>query len=454
MLAGQYLPAWMAAGGEGAPAFMLVLCLPLVWVIWSRADRVPADNTDLAVALIVALIYCLPVQTLGWLLWALLVAYLWLRNDGSARTALAVAVVTALTVPFTELGLKWFARPLLSADAWLAAGILKLITGFGSSEENLISGRGSHALVVLHGCSLLHNLGGACLGWWTLHTFAGTSGSRAGLIALPFIAVLVVCLNLARLCLMAVDPTWHHWWHVGPGVTVYQGLSTAVPLLAALYSLAVLAMLKHLSALVVVILLSIALTVRVAAVSKTTAQVTVEQDIHRFLARFGPQPAERVSHADDGSIRGMQSFVPACGGYLQIAPLSPGTEMIGVFELRAQSLRYELKYLFNRQLFNSFEVLPFWWETWLQRLAYHLRRSDVEGTRSGACSGSTTCLRRVRVDALASAYLSLTPFFWKATYVCTSASLRAWRCASHRATDGCFVRVCTRAKCSGQRTWQ
>ena len=238
MLAGQYLPALLIAAGEGMPPLMPLLCLPLVWAAWWRHDTTRADQLDLWTALLLALVYCLPVQTLGWLLLATSAGYLWLRNPRGVRVALGIAVVASIAVPVTEHALKWFAMPLLSADAWVAARILLITTGVGSSEGNLIMGPGSHALVVLHGCSSLHNLGGACLAWWALHTFAGTGKQSAVVYVLPLVAAAVVALNLARLCLMAVDPTWHEWWHAGPGVSVYQMLSTGMPLLAAAFSTA------------------------------------------------------------------------------------------------------------------------------------------------------------------------------------------------------------------------
>lgn len=215
---------------------MPLLCLPLALSVWWRCERAVLDSKDLTVATVIALACSLPGVTLGWILLGITCMYLLARSVRRSRSALLLAAAASFSVPLTEHGLKWFATPLLSADAAMAAWLLQVLTGAGTSEGNLLNGPAEHTLVVLHGCSSLHNLGAACLGWWALHEVSGARRTGLTILALMFVAMSVVGLNLARLCIMAVDPAWHEWWHAGPGVHAYQAASTAMPILAALLS--------------------------------------------------------------------------------------------------------------------------------------------------------------------------------------------------------------------------
>ena len=110
--------------------------------------------------------------------------------------------------------------------------LLKLTTGTGTHEGNLVHGPANHSLVVLYGCSSLKNLGGACLAWWAATTWLGVRGGRSAIVTMFAVGVAVLGLNVVRLYLMAFDLGWYDFWHNGNGVAIYDLASSAVPIIA------------------------------------------------------------------------------------------------------------------------------------------------------------------------------------------------------------------------------
>jgi len=104
----------------------------------------------------------------------------------------------------------------------LTAGLLKIITGVGSYEGNLVSSAAGHQLLLLRGCSSLSNLSLALLVWFSIARFRLLPLSIHDARMAVLITLAIVGINIARLVWMASDVDMHSWWHGAEGEQVYQ----------------------------------------------------------------------------------------------------------------------------------------------------------------------------------------------------------------------------------------
>lgn len=138
-------------------------------------------------------------------------------------------------------------------------------------------------------------------------------------------------------------------------------------------------MVKAIWTLLIILSLPASMSLRLQEVPREPAQLGIQRTLASFLMHQGPTRPQRISYAQDGSIQGMQLRLPRCNGALQIAALSPGSEMHGVFERRARAADYQLVYLFDGRLYDDFVSVPFWSETLRRRLAFRLGLSRTAG---------------------------------------------------------------------------
>lgn len=226
-LLGLYMPTlWIEDASAPSPSLVPLFAALLMLLQWWRLEQSPADGLDFKVAAFYAIALCVPSQQLAWALLFLGAAYLWTRQqrtDGvQKRRTLAVLAMSATVVPLTTYSLKLFAAPVLSMDAYVTAALLHAFTGTGSHIGNIVIGPGEHRLLILRGCSSIHNLGSAWLVWLAISTFVNI---RAGAYVIAMLLVLgaaIVGLNVLRLYTMALDMHWHSWWHSTSGQWVYQ----------------------------------------------------------------------------------------------------------------------------------------------------------------------------------------------------------------------------------------
>lgn len=211
----------LAAGGGVSWVIWLALAAGL-YLLWQAPAR-PAGSAERRLCLLALFAFLVPNASASWLACAgLALAALALRRGSAAeRAGLAILAALALREPLTAALLQLAADPLLRLDAWLVDGLRRLAGEASRLEGNIVSGNGSHRLLILTGCASFSNVSLALLGWFTL--------SRCGLqpwtprtwhagLALVFA---VVGLNATRLALMAQDAATYRWLHDGPGPELF-----------------------------------------------------------------------------------------------------------------------------------------------------------------------------------------------------------------------------------------
>lgn len=194
-----------------------------VHLAWTSQNEA-ADRLDLASASLACLLILLPHRAGSWAAVAVLGCCLALRTR--PPSALVPAGVLFMLVSASAfwcgVAAQLFAVPVLSWDAALGAGALRLAGGVAAHRGNLIVLDGQEPLVVLAGCSSLMIAGHAVLCWATI-TFARRPSCQwsdlAGMIA---IAVVAVLLNSARLALMGVGTDAYEWAHGPVGASFFN----------------------------------------------------------------------------------------------------------------------------------------------------------------------------------------------------------------------------------------
>lgn len=228
LLAG-YLPPtgaehWLDALNQNmVPAFAFILGVRLWWSEEARAT----ERSDCIVILLLSLLFLIPSTQISWLVLSLVALWLFRRTKprGRIRDGLLVIALAALQPLMMTYLLKLFAGPVLTIDAAVVAALLKFITGEGHHVGNIVYGPSNHQLLILRGCSSLTNLGNAWLVWFALARYREVSlHLREGLVVF-LLSLVIVGLNLIRLCTMGSDLDWHTWWHSPDGVHIYQLIS-------------------------------------------------------------------------------------------------------------------------------------------------------------------------------------------------------------------------------------
>lgn len=104
-----------------------------------------------------------------------------------------------------------------------------------------------------------------------------------------------------------------------------------------------------------------------------------ELDLHlvRFLSTAGINDVRRVHYTRDAGIRGLQVALPDCEGYLQLVVMPEGDEFLGLWNLRASSVGYQIGYLFRGELYDEFPSFVFWAHTMAYSLAQRIQLYHV-----------------------------------------------------------------------------
>ena len=194
----------------------------------SADSEQPSSRTDVAFALIAALLPFVPANSPLWLSITATALYLWATSKGEIK--LQAAGIVLLALAFNGFwGPKLFevlAFPLLIADTALVGGLLSLLHS-GYSWQGTIIGSEGHGLVIFGPCSSFHNISLGLLCW-----IAITKLSRPGWApGDAWIAVAVVgavlLLNTARIYLMALSKPMYDYWHSGFGGELFVMATSA-----------------------------------------------------------------------------------------------------------------------------------------------------------------------------------------------------------------------------------
>jgi hypothetical protein len=200
-----------------------------------QEDRDEIRSADLAVGGLFLILVILPIFALSWLAVTGLSLYiLLLANDGSARRRGAL-ILLALTVPmlWSRLLFQFFAGPILTIDASLAASLL------GTERiGNLVGfGDGSGYMTVMPACSFLANTSLAFLCFVSVTQWAKHPWSRMDILWSLLACASVIAVNVARIALTGVSRGHYEVIH-GPlgvmvGGTIILGLTVGFSVLSA-----------------------------------------------------------------------------------------------------------------------------------------------------------------------------------------------------------------------------
>jgi hypothetical protein len=175
-------------------------------------------SADLAVGGVCLILVILPIFALSWVAVTGLSLYILLfANDGSARRRAAL-ILLALTVPmlWSRLLFQFFAEPILSIDASLAA----LLLGTDRVGNLVGFGDGSGYLVIAPACSFLANTSLAFLCWVSVTQWAKHQWSPMDILWSLLACSSVIAVNVARIALTGLSRANYEAIHSPLGATI------------------------------------------------------------------------------------------------------------------------------------------------------------------------------------------------------------------------------------------
>jgi hypothetical protein len=184
------------------------------------ADR--ARPWEVACALGLCVVNVLQAKSTVWVSATAVSLYLWVMHPGNARIRAAAAVLLALAVNglWAPLIFRTFSYPILVADAVMVGGALSLLQeGTTWLGTNIVGTRSGHRVLIYGPCSSFHNISLGFLCWVSLTMLARPRWVRDDLSVASMVAMTIILLNTARLCLIALSPdaASYNYWHGGPG---------------------------------------------------------------------------------------------------------------------------------------------------------------------------------------------------------------------------------------------
>jgi hypothetical protein len=164
-------------------------------------------------------------------------SYLWIFNRDDTKLRAAAAVLAALSVQefWGHVLFNLAALPLLHAETAAVGVILQAFRPGTVWQDNVITGPSGYGIVVYTGCSSFHNLSLAMLCWVTVSRLRHQNWRTSDLVTGGAVAATMILLNLARLCLMALNIDLFRFWHDGAGAEIFAISASLAILLISLY---------------------------------------------------------------------------------------------------------------------------------------------------------------------------------------------------------------------------
>jgi hypothetical protein len=205
----------------------------------ARRSPVPAGRIDALAGLLFGAIVMVPHGRVTWIGIGLLAAYDLARNrrDPVAVAAGLVFVMVALQRTLVPLTVNLFAQPLTALDAMLVEGVLRITTGATARTANLVSGGDGYTLVVMIGCSSVHNVSIGLLCWLSLTRAIRSAWCAADWSAGAAVVLAIVTLNVLRMTAMASSPGLYAALHADSGAYVFDLVLLAAALAITLLGL-------------------------------------------------------------------------------------------------------------------------------------------------------------------------------------------------------------------------
>jgi hypothetical protein len=210
----------------------------VIFHLLGASDLAPAARLrDFLVIAPLCLLVFLPTSRAIWVAASGIAIYLFLTDTGDRSLRAAGIVLAALSVQ--ELWGKVFfnllASHLLRVEATAVGTILKVARPGTMWQDNTIMGPNGHGVVIISGCSSFHNLSLALLCWVTISRLRCQSWQVRDFVIGSAIGTTMICLNLARILLMAWNAELYHYWHEGIGTEIFEIGASLTILLMSLY---------------------------------------------------------------------------------------------------------------------------------------------------------------------------------------------------------------------------
>lgn len=195
----------------------------------ARRRSEPIGLLDCVAGLLFAAIIMVPYGRVSWLGVGLLAAYdlASSRRDPVAVAAGLVFVMLAVQRAVVPVMVNLLAEPLTALDATLVAGLLRIAEYDASRSSNLISSGDGYTLVVMIGCSSVHNVSIGILCWLSLTRVVRSAWCAADWFAGAAVVLTIVVLNVLRMTIMAASPSLYTALHGEIGAYIFDLLLLA-----------------------------------------------------------------------------------------------------------------------------------------------------------------------------------------------------------------------------------
>jgi len=198
-------------------------CVGLSLVVRDQVGQ--ANSLDFVVGAAFLLLIMLPISQLSWVAVAAFCIYM-LATTNSVATRQGAVVLLATTVPmlWSRLLFKFFANPILNADASLVSWVL------GTKRAGNMVEFADHSgdLVILGPCSSLANVSLAILCWVTVSELAGHKRSPYDIFWCLCACASVIAVNVTRMGMMGVSESLYDTVHNDVGNEVTSLIITVI----------------------------------------------------------------------------------------------------------------------------------------------------------------------------------------------------------------------------------
>ena len=213
------------------------------YVVISRlygSDRArSADRLDCFLALVICvsilLTSFLPYRFGVGLLTTITAGYLLLANRGDRNLSAAGSVLLAISAHqvWGPVLFQLLTPELLRADAALVGEVLTSLRPDIVWSGTTFHAPDDHSILLIGGCSSFNNVSTAVLACATIAMLKRTEWVRRDIATLAVACVVMILVNVARLCLLAWSGPLHLFWHDGAGAQILGIAQTLLVLLIA-----------------------------------------------------------------------------------------------------------------------------------------------------------------------------------------------------------------------------
>jgi hypothetical protein len=190
-----------------------------------RGQSGQANAIDLAVGAAFLVLVALPISSLSWVAIAAFCIYIIATTtDASTRQGAVILLATTVPMLWSRLLFKFFANPILNADAFLVSRVLRTERSGNVVEFSDHTGE----LVIFAPCSSLANVSLAILCWVTVAELAGHKRSLHDIFWCIIACASVIAVNVTRMAMMGASESAYNTVHSDLGNAITSLIITAL----------------------------------------------------------------------------------------------------------------------------------------------------------------------------------------------------------------------------------